>query len=89
MESPGREPASPPSHSPALNLSYKSDTDEKDEVTDKSESELADIDDDTDNISDTSLELHRDKRGKGSALHSRLNFTELCRPCNGREWSIG
>lgn len=44
--------------SPALNLSYKSEDDKHDDISDKSESELADIDDDTidDNISDNSMD---------------------------------
>ena len=43
--------------SPALNLSYKSEDDKHDDVSDKSESELADIDDDTidDSISENSM----------------------------------
>lgn len=44
--------------SPALNLSYKSEDDKHDDISDKSESELADIDGDTidDNISDNSMD---------------------------------
>ena len=54
-------PASPAASPPALNLSYKSEDDKHDDISDKSESELADIEDDgeemDDNISeDNSIE---------------------------------
>lgn len=54
-------PASPAASPPALNLSYRSEDDKHDDISDKSESELADIEDDgeemDDNISeDNSIE---------------------------------
>ena len=61
-----------PSSPPALNLSYRSEDDKHDDISDKSESELADIEDDADemddNISeDNSIEAAVNSNGNGFA----------------------
>ena len=61
-----------PSSPPALNLSYRSEDDKHDDISDKSESELADIEDEDaemdDNISeDNSIEAAVNSNGNGFA----------------------
>ena len=61
-------PASPAASPPALNLSYRSEDEKHDDISDKSESELADIEDDgeemDDNISeDNSIEAAANGNG--------------------------
>jgi len=74
-------PASPAGSPPALNLSYRSEDDKHDEISDKSESELADIEDETeemdDNISeDNSIEASSGNNGTGYTKKSLENGKE-------------
>ena len=67
-------PASPTGSPPALNLSYRSEDDKHDDISDKSESELADIEDEgeemDDNISeDNSIEA---ASGNGNGFPKKM-----------------
>lgn len=69
-------PASPAASPPALNLSYRSEDDKHDDISDKSESELADIEDDGEEMDDNISEDNSIEAASGNGFPAKKQNLE-------------
>ena len=76
-------PASPAASPPALNLSYRSEDDKHDDISDKSESELADIEDDGEEMDDNISEDNSIEAASGNGFPAKKQSLESGAKENG------